>query len=242
MECRMTKEMMILPGCCDSSARLGVADTFGLFMDLAAEHAVAIGNGPVDMQKRGLFWLTVKTRIRFFRRPGITEVVTASTWPESVGKKRGNRSYTLSKNGELLVAGKSEWAILELDGGGLHDVMDVYAPDTVFPDESAVPGLFTRVHDNFTDEPFARYTVHSTDIDLGGHMNNAAYPRALASLFPVAKQRDLNIREAEIHFRTPCYEGDTLAFQKRRAEDGALEIRAALPSGKTALLIRLITD
>ena len=106
MECRMTKDMMILPGCCDSSARLGVADTFGLFMDLAAEHAVAIGNGPVDMQKRGLFWLTVKTRIQFFRRPGITEIVTASTWPESVGKKRGNRSYTLSQNGEVLVNGE----------------------------------------------------------------------------------------------------------------------------------------
>lgn len=242
MECRLTKEMMILPGHCDSSARLGVADTFGLFMDLAAEHAAAIGNGPVDMQKRGLFWLTVKTRIQFFRRPGITETVTASTWPESVGKKRGNRSYLLSKNGETLVAGKSEWAILELEGGGLHDVLDAYAPGTEFPTESAVPGLYTRIHDNFTGEPFAWYTVHSTDIDLGGHMNNAAYPRALASLFPVARQRELTVREAEIHFRTPCYEGDTLAFQKRRAADGALELRASLPNGKTATLIRLVTE
>ena len=242
MECRMTKEMMILPGCCDSSARLGVADTFGLFMDLAAEHAVAIGNGPVDMKARGLFWLTVKTRIRFFRRPGITEVVTASTWPERIGKKRGDRSYTLSRGGELLVAGKSEWAILELEGGGLHDVMDVYAPDTEFPQESAVPGLYTRIRDNFTGEPFAQYTVHSTDIDLGGHMNNAAYPRALASLFTVAEQRALTVREAELHFRAPCYEGDTLSFQKRRDENGVLEVRAALPSGKTALLIRLTLD
>ena len=39
MENRYTQEFAVLPSVCDSSARLGVPDTFALFMDLAAIHA-----------------------------------------------------------------------------------------------------------------------------------------------------------------------------------------------------------
>ena len=39
MKCRMSKEYIIGPGACDHSSRLGIPDTFGIFMDMAAEHA-----------------------------------------------------------------------------------------------------------------------------------------------------------------------------------------------------------
>lgn len=93
------------------------------------------------------------------------------------------------------------------------------------------------------DEPmeeFARYTVCSTDIDLGGHMNNAAYVRALAGAFSCDEWQKLNIRELEIAFRAPCYEGDTLVWQKR-ADGDTLSLRAALPDGKTIVLARVVT-
>lgn len=81
--------------------------------------------------------------------------------------------------------------------------------------------------------------MRSTDIDLGGHMNNAAYVRAFAGAFSSEERKALRVHETEAAFRAPCYEGDTLRLQRRSA-DGALELRASLPDGKTILLARVI--
>ena len=237
---KYTKELTILPSTCDSTAALGVSDTFALFMDAATEHACALGCGLDVLSPRGLFWLTVRTRVKFFRRPKMLERVTLSTWPEAPGKLRVNRCYAIEDRGELLAAGKTEWAVLDQNTGRLHPMADVFAPDPASLPESVWNEPFTRLLDEPLDE-FARYTVRSTDIDLGGHMNNAAYLRALASLFSCEAWQGMNLREAEIAYRAACHEGDTLCWQKRAGADGALALRAALPDGKTIALARLVT-
>ena len=240
MENRYTQEFAVLPSVCDSSARLGIPDTFALFMDLAAIHAEHLEFDTPRLMKQGLFWLTVRTRVRFFRRPKMAERVTLATWPEPPGKLRTDRDYSITRSGELLVAGKTEWTILEMDSGKLHPMAGIFAPDFTFYPGTGWEEPFTRMKDEPLDE-FARYTVRSTDIDLGGHMNNAAYLRALAGLFSDKDWQGMNIRELEIAFRSPCYEGNTLIWQKR--ENGnELSLRAALPDGKTIVLARILHE
>ncbi len=236
---KFSKEIAILPSLCDSSARLGVPDTFALFMDAATEHACALGCGIDVLGPRGLFWLTVRTRVRFYRRPDMLERVTLATWPEVPGKLRANRSYTIEKDGAPLAAGRTEWAVLDQSTGRLHPMADVFSADAdAFP-EPVWSEPFTRMADAPLEE-FARYVVRSTDIDLGGHMNNAAYLRALAGTYSREAWQAMDVRELEIAFRAPCYEGDTLIWQRREAEDGALMLRAALADGKTIALARLV--
>ena len=240
MENRYTQEFAVLPSVCDSSARLGVPDTFALFMDLAAIHAEQLEFDTPRLMKQDLFWLTVRTRVRFFRRPKLAERVTLATWPEAPSKLRTDRDYSITRGGELLVAGKTEWTILEMDSGKLHPMAGMFAPDFTFYPDTVWEEPFTRMKDEPLEE-FARYTVRSTDIDLGGHMNNAAYLRALAGTFSTEQWQGMNIRELEIAFRSPCYEGDMLVWQKR--EDGnEMSLRPALPDGKTIVLVRILHE
>ncbi len=236
---KLSKEITILPSVCDSSAALGVPDTFALFMDIATEHACALGCGIDALAPRGLFWLTVRTRVRFFRRPKMLERVTLSTWPEPPGKLKADRDYTLEQNGTLLAAGKTEWTVLDQKTGRLRPMADVFAPDFDFWPEAVWDEPFTRLLDAAMPE-FARHTVRSTDIDLGGHMNNVAYLRALAAAFSVSEWQGMNLRELEIAYRASCFEGDTLIWEKQES-GGDLSLRAALPDGKTIVLARLAT-
>ena len=102
MERKMTQQLTIVPGLCDSTARLGVPDAFRLFMDIAGEHAETIGVGAAAMQARRLFWLTVRTMIRFHRRPVLAEHAALATFPGIPGKARCMRYYTLTQ-GEALI-------------------------------------------------------------------------------------------------------------------------------------------
>ena len=239
MENRLQKSVTILPSLCDHRGELSIPDTFALFMDIASEHAHNLGCGIYDLGKQGLYWLTVRTRVRFFRRPAMMEQVTLFTWPEAPGKLRADRDYLLEGGGAVLAAGKTEWAVLDQNTGRLVPASRVYPPDLAFYAGTVWEEPYSRLPDEAMEE-YARYTVRSTDTDVGQHMNNVAYVRALAGTFSLAEWEALNPREAEISYRTPCHEGDLLVWQRRAGEDGTLYLRAVREDGKTAVQAKLI--
>ena len=238
MKCEYSRTLTVLPSMCDASGRLGVPDAFALFMDIATEHAEQLGIGMNGLMKQGLFWLTARTRVRFFRRPAMVETVTARTWPEKPERSRCNRDYVLEANGERLAEGKTEWMIMNLKTGRLYPTDSVFPEDMDLVEERVTPEPFMRMADDFADtHDFGSYTVRSTDIDLGGHMNNAAYVRAIAGAFSTAAWREMDIREMEVAFRAQCYEGSVLRIQRRAAGE-ATEVRLSC-DGKTIVLARI---
>lgn len=242
MEAVFEKTCDVPSSMCDFTGRLGLVDTFDLFMDLATVHALQMGCGWSDMLPRGLFWLTVKTKIVFGPvedRPLMGQDVTVRTWPEAPDKMRCLRDYQLDWQGRTVISGKTEWAVLNMQTQRLEPVQSVYPQGLVFERPPVCPQPFVRVVDDFGDvEPYASYTVRSTDIDLGGHMNNVAYLRAVLGSFSVAEQRAMDIREIDAIFRNQCFEGDELALQKRPADDG-LDVRLS-HEGKTMFLCHIV--
>ena len=238
MEQIFQHDFIIPPSACDFDGRLSYPGAFSVFMDLATEHAEHLGVGLSAMRARDRFWLTVKTRIVFQERPEISEVVRLLTWPEKPGPLRFNRSYEMRRDGALLVAGRTEWAVMNTGTGALARSTDVLPEALCYERGSALDSGYARVAGSFEGlEPFSEYRVRSTDIDLGGHMNNAAYPRALFGCFTVDQRRENDLRCIDMIFRSPCYEGETLEF-RRRDHDGVLDLRASRGE-ETVLLARL---
>ena len=231
------RDFIIPPSACDFSGCLSYPGAFSVFMDLATEHAERLGVGLSAMRKKDRFWLTVKTKIVYLERPAISETVRLLTWPEKPGPLRFNRSYELRRGGALLIAGRTEWAVMNTAAGTLAPSADIMPAEMVYERGSALAESYARIPARFEGEPFARYRVRATDIDLGGHMNNAAYPRALFSLLSSAEVRARQIRSIDLIFRAPCYEGEELALF-RREDGGTLDLCFAR-DGETRLLARI---
>ena len=238
MELKYEKTITVLPSQIDAYGRLGVADTFSLFMDIATEAAGAMGVGMDFLKKRGLFWITVKTRIQFLKRPGILDAVRVATWPERPGEKRCDRYYEISRDGEPLVRGKTEWAIVSALTGRPQSMAKLLpgAPDCAV--EPVCPEPFPMIDERFDEPPFAGHTVAATDIDMARHMNNVAYVRAIVNAFTVKEWKRMDVRQMDVIFRASAHEGDALRFQKRQSGD-TLDIRGSLPDGKTIVLCRM---
>lgn len=239
MDCLYEKELTIPVSMTDFSARLGYHDTFTLFMDLAGEQAEALGIGAAYMAKRGVFWLTVKTKICFYERPRLNSRVTLSTWPQEPEKLHFDRSYRITQDGRTLVAGKTQWALMDIAAGRLRPVGEVYPAELALDRALSLDAPYAHISEDFDGaEDCGCYTVHPTDVDLGGHMNNTAYVRALLDLFPNRALKEAPIREIDALFRAPCFEGDTLRIRRRRGE-AAQEFRMSAEGGKTAFLARV---
>lgn len=232
------EELKITPGYADARGLLGIPDTFRAFMDMAAIHAEMLGLGFKALAAKDMFWLTVKTSIHFIKRPKMCEGVTLRTWPEIPERARGSRSYEMILNGERAAYGKTEWAVINVKTGRLCAMSAVYPEDMVFPEECACPEPFAKVDDSFEEgDLVCRYRVASTDIDVGGHMNNAAYVRALFASFTNAELAGLDISRMDVIFRAPCFEEDELKVYRRRDEDG-LSLKMER-EGMTAILAKM---
>ncbi len=235
MDAVFKKDYNVLPGACDSAGLLSYQGAFSCFMDIAAQHAEVLGVGFAHLLERGLFWLTVKTKVVFLRRPGLAEAAVLATWPETPGRIRCCRSYRMTQGEELLLCGKTEWALVETAGGRMTPPAAIFPEGLQFPSLSACDAAFTHVPDHFEDiEPYAEYRVRSTDIDVGGHMNNAAYLTAMMGTFSRRELSEMRIHTIDALFRSPCFEGDELIWQRKPSPAG-LSVRAQC-GGKTVFL------
>ena len=252
-----TKSVTILPSQVDAWGRLSLPHAFDLFMDTATEAAGAMGVGWDFLIQKGLFWITVKARVRFIDAPRLLDRVDVVTWPEKPGEMRCNRYYEIRRGGEVLAQGMTEWAIVDVQSGRPQPLADVLPADLEYPDAPANAEPFARISSNFADPPFAHHLVTNTDIDMARHMNNVAYVRAIVNAFPLKAWKALGVRQMDVIFLTSAHEGDTLRLQQRREasplgrheasplgrrDGGTLDIRGNLPDGRVSILARLTTE
>jgi len=232
MLAELTKNTMVLPSFCDDTGKMGIPQIFSVFMDLAMESAelLKIGLTAIDGQK--LFWVTVRTKIVINELPEMNSYVELRTWPEKPERFRSNRSYRISSGGRSMVEGRTEWAVINIETGKLCTSQNLFDESIEFIDEKAVVGDYTRLKDRFEAEPLAEYVVRSTDIDVGGHMNNAAYVKAAAGLFSGEQLHARPVREVEVAYKAQSFEGEHLSFQKQWANENELWLRAEC-EGKT---------
>ena len=235
----MTLTRLVLISECDANAMMSYPAIASVFMDLAGVHAEKLGIGSSYCYRNERFWLTVRSRIRFQRRPRLMELVELSTWAEESTGIRCNRDYEIAIDGKRLIEGRTEWSMMDLKSRSLLDMKEVYPKDIVF-DRGA---LFSDGYHDFTEacpeEVKAVYQVSSTDIDFGNHMNNAAYVRMIFSLYSTKELKKMDLSEMEMLYLSSCYEGETLSIYALKKEKETLYF-VKKENGKTAFCIRLL--
>lgn len=240
MKSKMEKQFLVPLSLCDNTARLSVPGLFITYMDMASEHGTEIGLGAAELSKKNLFWLAVKTKVKIIRRPDMLESVNCITWPEKPVRVRCNRYYVLKSDDEVIAEGKTEWAMINTETGRLCRYDEIYPENLEHYEEKVCEQPFARISEDFSsDEELGVYTVRSTDIDLGQHLNNAAYVRIIFGMLSCAELETLDIKEMEINFRSPCYEGDILSVRRRKTDNG-FEVGVIREDGTTASVAQIV--
>lgn len=244
---KYSKQVTVTPGMCDYSGRLGIFDTFSLFMDLASEHADIIGIGQPYLVAHSMFWLTVKTRIRFHERPFMMGRMTASTWPVKPTSFRTDRCYRLQHNEDIIAEGCTEWAIMNLNENRLEKLNTLFPEGFQFSDDTVQFEGFPRIDPSFDGcRSLGEVMVTSSDVDLGHHMNNAAYIRAILGKYTTSQLEGMKIQEMSVIFKTSAHEGDVLTMKERIVASGealtgrTIETALLFPDGKPAALAQIV--
>ena len=231
-----TVELRAMPSMCDENSLMSIPAILDMFQDVAGIHAESVGIGALELEKRGLFWIVSKIRIRISSRPVVQDMLEAVTWIQPAERVSCERDWALYKDGEQLAYVRSIWAALRRDNFRPGHMTDFYPDvDSTMEPPDDIP--FTRMGKNFDGaEPIGEYRIRSVDIDRGGHMNNVNYVRAMLGCFTCAQLEEMDIRELDMQFILQCYEGETIRFVKRPSEEGLMEIGALNEEGKVCFV------
>ena len=242
MENYWCKDYLILSSVCDFEGRLGIYNTFDVFMDLAAEHAAHLGVSYYDLLERNCYWVAVRTRVKFYERPRLADRIRAVTWPGKPGLAKCDRFYRLEAGGAVLAEGRTEWAAQDLETGAVRRADSFgYPVDMPHREERVCTEPFTRFRDFLpgADVQAFDYTVGSMDIDVGRHMNNVAYIRMLLGTFSTGELGAMDAKEMEISYRRGCYEGERLHILRQAVMGGWL-FQVCKEDGETAVHAKLL--
>lgn len=220
----LEKHLSIPASYTNAHAELSTAGAFTLLQDIAGEHAELMGVGFHDFKKKSnAFWIIVRTKVKIYRHPKIYEDVVLSTWPSKPAGVICNRNYSVtSKDNEVLLVAKNEWAIIDANTHRLRRLNSTcYPVDEEYCDKIALEEPYTRIDQQPDPSDYVySHRVRYSDTDHVHHTNNVSYVRILLDAFPSEFFKQNIIDSFEIKYIHESKEGEDIAVYSKKTEDG----------------------
>lgn len=237
-----SRKFIVQPDHCGSDGALSPIAAFIAFQAISAEDAEQLNIGVAQMAKTQKFWVTVHNRIDFLGRAWLLDELDVCTWAERTepDSLRCFRGYSLKKGDRVIALARTQWAIIGPDGEAVPFSESGFPDDYEYADMPGIKDDPAWFEDDYTDDDICgEFTVRSTDIDFGHHMNNIAYVRKFLDQFPSEKITGSKVRSIEIHYGHPCMEGKTLNVY-RKTEGNSCRMCIRNSKGKTAAMFSVI--
>ncbi len=207
----------------DSSYKMRIDYIISLFQSITGVHSTELGvDGPTLLEKSNAFWIITKFKLKFNRFPIMDEKLQVETWPTTVKGVRFGRDFLLSKNGEDLIMGTSEWCTLDYTTKEIRRANSVcYPADMPHRTDLSGAGEFIKTKETVCDADY-NHTHKSAfiDIDTNKHTNNIAYLRMALNCFSPDEFDKLNIEAVQISFLSQTYFGDEIIIYKKATDYG----------------------
>ena len=223
METIFEKKFHIPATAVDCFDRLKPSQILDYLQDVAGDHCALLGTNRQALTPRNLFWAVLRHRVQITRLPRAGEDITLQTWPMPTTRTaypRATAAY--DAKGNLLFRCVSLWVL-----------MDTQKRTMVLPGNSGVEvngiarGNELTIPGSMALKPLAQEmgrTVHFTDLDWNGHMNNCRYLDWVADTLPGHFHEGHSIKEFSVSYLSEAREGDAITLHWELSEDGFLAV------------------
>jgi acyl-ACP thioesterase len=210
----------------DARARL---DAIARFVQDVADHDAATATVEMGV------WILRRMSMRIERAPRLRAEVTATTWCTGVGARWAERTSQLHVGERCCVDTVAIWVHTDRETGAPVALPPAF--DEVWAPTARGRTVSARLHHAPpSPEAVARpWPLRATDIDVVGHVNNAAYWDAIEDeLWRRGRPR---VRTAEIEFRTGLELSDTVELAVADREGGFAAWLRVGPDVRASVLI-----
>ena len=188
----------------DVQAKLRVHSLFNLLQDIADEHAEKIGVGYSFCKANGIGWVGSAYHLKINRLPTWGEEIVIETWPSGSTAASAIRDFKITdKTGSELILATSQWVLIDM--ARLRPLpISKHLPHYDIVPERVLDSHFAKISAPIGEAVTLSFPVHSDDIDLNNHVNNALYPTWALDGFSEEYLCKNRISELKIDFKRPA--------------------------------------
>ena len=177
-----------------------------LFQDAAGQHAIEIGVSFDEMIKRSYLWVLTKIKFNIIKEPTSYQKVIVKTWPLPPNRLSYRREYAIvNENNELIIAGSSEWVVIDSEKRRFVSAPDLYPFSDGFHEELMFEGKLGKVAD--FEAKGTPHTVNTgfSELDVNNHVNNTKYANFV--LDAINPQENNQLETFQIDYRKEVFHG-----------------------------------
>jgi acyl-CoA thioester hydrolase len=164
---------------CDAYGHVNHAHYLRYMQEAALEASADVGYDIARYVEMGSLWLLSQTGITYLRPLRYGDTVIVKTWIADFRRATSRRRYELrvAESGEMAAEAYSDWVYLDLAGMRPQRIpapmIAAFAPDGDLQEEPRTP--FPDAPPPPDDVFHMRRRARWSEIDVAGHVNNAAY-------------------------------------------------------------------
>lgn len=203
---------------CTPSGYLKYTDLCNILQLTAAAHSEVGGISFYDMQEFHQAWVLSRMRVEITNLPKSGDIVTVTTWINSLENSRSVRALEMHVNGQKIVGSETFWAVFNTQARRPEALALPYQHFELFPEKRATIEGFSKITINPEKESVFEKIVYLSDLDIVNHVNNVKYLEW--SLDHVDPKRILNqeIESFEMNFMKELSLGDSVIIHESETE------------------------
>ena len=231
------KDLLVSSSFADRLCVMNIYQTNLMVQDAMTEFFEQYGCDAVRLSKsHRAVWAVARTKVRYDRAPFWMDRVRVRVWPVKLTPVAVHLNVQIeTPDGEPLIRCRQELCAIDVADHSLRRVDSTPFPLDMGVSDPVLPVPCRRMKLDLGEEKRAfSHLIRTTDTDMNGHMNNAAYVRLICDCLPSSFWDEKQIREFDIQYVNESVEREVLdVFLDLDGDDsGAVQIKR----GETTLV------
>lgn len=218
----LSKTWLLTAGETDAEALMPVTLVATRAIQLATEHANALGIGYSQLAEEHMGWVLARLSIEMIRYPAINEWYTMSTWIEGYNRFFSDRCYELRDcNDEIIGHIRSMWVAIDMKNRTMADLSTLEKSRfPVLDRKCPLPRQRNSVIASDAPATKSAYTFKYCDIDFNRHVNTIRYLDLVLNLYTLDFFDHKRIKRLDAVFEHECLYGENVELLTGRAASG----------------------
>lgn len=160
---------------CNPNGYLKYTDLCNLIQLTAAAHSELGGISFSDMQEFNQAWVLSRMRVEITELPKWKDVVTITTWINTLENSRSVRAVEVVLNGNKIIGSETFWVVFNTTIRRPQELKLPISHFELFPERKATEIGFSKIIIGENLEKINEKEVVLSDLDIVNHVNNVKY-------------------------------------------------------------------
>lgn len=222
---------------CNGQRELSPAMLLQHIIEVATDHADALGVGFRNLAADGVLWVLSRCAFEVKRYPRILEDYSLSTWGESYNLHFSQRNFEIrDSEGSTIGYARTVWVAIDLNTRRPASLSNFDYLEQIVSDKECPIAPQGKIRPSRVPQMSHPYTFQVSDIDINRHVNSARYAELVINQLDLDTYDRLLVSRFEIEYRRETHFGDTVEVNSTITPGGdTMETAITAPDGPACL-------